>query len=310
MTGLLRRWLLMPLLAMLAVIATAGWAADRHVPAVVIVHEGTVIARQSAELLATELARQGWSSTEVPVAADQPVPDLRRESAQMLVALGARAFAPAVRQAAGRPVVGALLSHAALDELQLPASEHWSVIVLDQPADRWLNLIQTALPVRLQIGMLAGAGGQKAIRQLERRALERRMSVAVETVFAPEDVVPALERLIPRMSLLLALPDAVAHNRNTVQPLLLTTYRAGVPVVAYSESYRQAGAVLALYSTPQQIVDQVVESLIFIHDGKALPSVLAPRYFTVGVNTAVARSLGLALPSSAELAERLRALGQ
>jgi ABC-type uncharacterized transport system substrate-binding protein len=112
------------------------------------------------------------------------------------------------------------------------------------------------------------------------------------------------------MGVLLAMPDSLAHNRNTVQPLLLTTYRAGIPVVAYSESYQQAGAVLALYSTVPQVVAQVVDSLQQIREGKALPNHQSPRYFTVGVNSAVARSLGLALPTADEIGGRLRSLAQ
>ena len=51
-------------------------------------------------------------------------------------------------------------------------------------------------------------------------------------------------------------PVSQADRLRLHQPLLLTTYRAGVPIVAYSESYLQAGAVVALYSTPPQIVDR------------------------------------------------------
>ena len=135
------------------------------------------------------------------------------------------------------------------------------------------------------------------------------MSLAIENVAASEEVIPALDRLLPRANLLLALPDPLTHNRNTVQPVLLTTYRARVPVLAYSEAYQQAGAVLALYSTVPQIVAQVIETLRQLQDGKVLLGAqLSPRYFTVGINTSVARSLGLTLPAAGELQEKLRGL--
>lgn len=122
-------------------------------------------------------------------------------------------------------------------------------------------------------------------------------------------MIPALDRLLQRSNLLLALPDPLTHNRNTVLPVLLTTYRARVPVLAYSEAYQQAGAVLALYSTVPQIVAQVIETLRQLQDGKVLLNAqLSPRYFTVGINTSVARSLGLNLPAANELQEKLRGL--
>jgi putative tryptophan/tyrosine transport system substrate-binding protein len=303
MTGTLRRCLLGLLLAMLPIVSAAAE------PRMLIVREDSPVALQASELLAREATAAGWASTDVMIGSDRSIP-AHIEGEQVLVALGSRAFASALRHAAGKPVIGALLAQGSLDEIPIANGDRWSAILLDQPVERWINLIQTAFPGTQQIGMLAGPGSQRAVRGVERKMAERRLTVAIETIASAEEVVPAIERLTPRMGVLLAMPDPVAHNRNTVQPLLLTTYRAGIPVVAYSESYQQAGAVLALYSTVPQIVAQVIDSLAQIREGKPLPSHQSPRYFTVGVNSAVARSLGLALPSAGELNGRLRSLAQ
>ncbi|MBI4997635.1 MAG: hypothetical protein HZC22_12225 [Rhodocyclales bacterium] len=291
---------------LLAMLPIAGTAAE---PRILIVREDSAVARQASELLVREAAAAGWAGTEVTIAGDRSIP-AHVEGEQVLVAFGARALAAALRHAAGKPVVAALLAEAALDDTAAAAGDRWSAILLDQPVERWINLIQTAFPGMQQYGALASPASQKAVRAMERKMADRRLTLAVETISSAEEVVPAIERLTPRMGVLLALPDPLAHNRNTVQPLLLTTYRAGIPVVAYSESYQQAGAVLALYSTVPQIVAQVVDSLQQVREGKPLPNYQSPRYFTVGVNSAVARSLGLALPTAAELNGRLRSLAQ
>jgi hypothetical protein len=300
MTGFLRRCLTAFLFVTFAI---EGEAVE---PRVLVLHDDTVVAQQATGVLGSELARAGWGSSEMALDADKPsAPGVEGE--QMLVAFGSRAFRTALRLAAGRPVVGALLPASSIDEAPV-VGERWSAIVLDQPIDRWLNLVQLAFPGR-QAGMLVSPSGQKTARAIERRLAERRQTLVIEPITMTEEVVPALERLMPRMSLLLALPDPQAHNRNTVQPLLLTTYRVGIPVVAYSESYQQAGAVLALYSTVPQIVSQVMETLRQLQDGKSPANIQPPRYFTVGLNSAVARSLGLQLPSATELTDRVRAAG-
>ncbi|MBI5785636.1 MAG: hypothetical protein HZA64_09280 [Rhodocyclales bacterium] len=304
MTGTLRCCLWGLLLAMMSIAGTA--AAE---PRILIVREDSAVARQAAELLAREAAAAGWTSLDLTIAADRTIP-AHAEGEQVLVALGSRALAAALRHAAGKPVVAALLAQASLDEIAPATGDRWSAILLDQPIERWINLIQTAFPGIQQVGMLAGPASQKAARVVERKMADRKLTLAVETIATAEEVVPAIERLTPRMGVLLAMPDPLAHNRNTVQPLLLTTYRAGIPVVAYSESYQQAGAVLALYSTVPQIVAQVVDSLQQVREGKVLPNHQSPRYFTVGVNSAVARSLGLTLPTASELDGRLRSLAQ
>lgn len=302
---MMRRLLRLALCALMPVMMlVASPGADARV---LIVREDSVVARQAAELLAQEAGMAGWQTSEVSIAGLGPA---QVEGKQILVAFGTRAFAAAVRQAGGRPVIAGLVAQSSLEEIGPMAGERWSAVLLDHPAERWINLIQAAFPGVQQVGMLIGANNQKSARLMERKMAERRITLSLEVIASTEEVVPAIERLIPRMGVLLAMPDPLAHNRNTVQPLLLTTYRAGIPVVAYSESYQQAGAVLALYSTVPQIVTQVVESLQQVREGKSLPNLQAPRYFTVGVNAAVARSLGLSLPSSNDLAGRLRSLGQ
>lgn len=303
MTGRLRRLLSGLLLAMLPI---AGAAADLRI---LIVREDSTVARQASELLVREAASAGWASSEALVVGERSIA-AHVEGEQIVVALGSRAFAASLKHASGKPVVAALLAQASLDDIPMATGDRWSAIFLDQPIERWISLIQTAFPGVQQVGMLAGPVSQKAARGVERRMAEKRVALTVETIGSAAEVVSAIERLIPRMGVLLAMPDPLVHNRNTVQPLLLTTYRAGIPVVAYSESYLQAGAVLALYSTIPQIVTQIIDSLQLIRDGKPLPSHQSPRYFTVGVNSAVARSLGLALPSVGELNGQLRGTSQ
>lgn len=301
------RWLRCWLLGLLLVFSAAvGMAAG---PGVLMLREDNAVSRQTAEVLGRELVRAGWNVDEAIVNGERTIVH-HSEDKQTLVAFGSRAVVAATKHAAGRPVVVAMITQSALDELLPVGGEKWSAIVLDQPLDRWLNLIQIAFPDSQQIGMLVSPAGQKAARSLERKLADRRLGLVTESLASSDDVVPALERLLPRMNLLLALPDQLVHNRNTVQPLLLTTYRAGIPVLAYSESYQQAGAVLALYSTVPQVVAQVMDTLRQFQDGRPPANVQSPRYFTVGVNAAVARSLGLSLPAGAELTGRLSSVSQ
>jgi ABC-type uncharacterized transport system substrate-binding protein len=296
--------LLSVMLSALAV-STSALAETR----VLILRDESAVARQTSELLEREIVALRWSATVTVIPAGRSLPQ-NPDGEQVMVALGGQAVAIALKHSGGKPVIAALLSQSVLEDTLITAGDRLSAILLDQPAERWINLIQSAFPGIQEVGMLAGKSTQKTARALERKMSDRRLGLAIESVAAPEDVVPAIERLVPRMALLLALPDPMVHNRNTVQPLLLTTYRAGIPVVAYSESYQQAGAVVALYSTVPQIVAQITDTLQLVREGRSLPAVQSPRYYTVGVNSAVARSLGLSLPSAADLNGRLRSMGQ
>ncbi len=298
-----RQWLLAMGLAALAVTVRAAE------PKAQIVREESPIASQTAQLVIADLARRGWSVTETIVSRDGAPSETRLAGETMFVALGARALAALPKSTGGTAAVAALVTRSALEEI--PQADRWSAIVLDQPVERWANLIQIAFAGRpATSGLLLGAFNTRSMPLLQRKFQERQLALIEERVAATDDVVPALDRLLPRVAVLLALPDPVVHNRTTVQALLLTTYRAGVPVVAYSESYLQAGAVIALYSSPSQISAQVVETLLQLREGRQAAAIQAPRYFTVGVNATVARSLGLQLPSGSELKDRVRAAEQ
>lgn len=295
----------------LAAATSAAPAADTNV---LILRGEDSVARQAAEFVASELVGQGISGQSIrqfdsndPESAAAAMRGFRAAENPVVVAVGPKALRPALRVAAGRPIVATMISLATLEEAGIPG-DRLHAIVLDQPMPRLLNLIQAALPEARKVGVLAGPASLMTLRMLVRQAQDRRLMVSADIMTATDDVVPALERLVPRMDMLLAVPDPLVHNRNTVQPLLLTTYRAGIPVVAYSESYLHAGAAVALFSTPAQIARQTAETVRQIAERQPIPAIQTPRYFSVGVNASVARSLGLSLPSVSELQERLGGL--
>jgi ABC-type uncharacterized transport system substrate-binding protein len=100
----------------------------------------------------------------------------------------------------------------------------------------------------------------------------------------------------------------VVQTANTIQPILLMSYHAGIPVIGYSAAYQRAGAMVSLYTTPEQLARQAVEAVIAWRQGKGLPATPEPKYFTVGINVTVARSLGIELPGADVLEQKLRSM--
>lgn len=235
-------------------------------------------------------------------------------SGELAIAIGPQMLSHVLSQSSARQVIAVMLTRASLDEIvagqTARAGREVYAIVLNQPMARYLNLVRLALPQRQRIGVLLSQNQVTAgqLKALEKLATEKDMSISAAWVSEESTFILQLNRLLSQSDVLLALPDARVHNRNTVQPLLLTTYRAGVPVVAYSEAYKQAGALVSLYSTPGQLVRQTAELAWNLSQGRTAPHVQAPRDFSVGVNDTVARSLGLTIPSAEILRERLKQL--
>ena len=181
-----------------------------------------------------------------------------------------------------------------------------SAIFVDQPFDRQARLIRLAFPDATRVGLLTGENPSVSVKQLEAELRRQGLSLVHETASTPRELIPALESVLAGSDLLLALPDPVAFSRNTAQSIFLTSYRYRDPIVGYSQSLTRAGALLSLYSTPEQVGRQAAE---WVESrwlpASSLPDAAFPAYFSVSVNERVARSLEISLPSGATLAEKL-----
>jgi ABC-type uncharacterized transport system substrate-binding protein len=181
-------------------------------------------------------------------------------------------------------------------------------VFIDQPLSRQLDLVRAALPGRKHAGVVLGplSGSLKA--ELRERSRERDLTVDEVEITDSSGVYNALQQVLPASDFLLALADPVVFNSSTVYGLLLTSYRARVPVVGFSEGLVRAGALVGLFSTARQSGRQGAEiAARALADDVGLPAPQYPRYFTVQVNHTVARSLGIAIDDEASLAASVTA---
>lgn len=205
------------------------------------------------------------------------------------------------------PVLAILVPRLAFN---LAADQAWlragllSAVYVDQPIARQLELIRLALPQGRRVGVLIGGGWKLHTAGLEGAARELGMSL-VKSQVGPDGLFPALQALLPDIDVLLALPDSEVFNSQTAANILTAAYRRQVPLVGFSPAYVKAGALMALYSTPEQIGKRGGELLRQAMVAKSLPPPQWPGEFTVGVNEDVARSLGLVLDEK-HLGEQLR----
>jgi putative ABC transport system substrate-binding protein len=176
-----------------------------------------------------------------------------------------------------------------------------SAVFIDQPLSRQLDLLRIALPDRHRVGVILGPSSQELEGGLRSEARGRELSLDFAHVGESSGVYAALQSVMPESDLLLLVPDPVVANADTVYGLLLTSYRAQVPVIGYSEGLLNAGALVSLFSTAKQQGRQGAEIAGAVLAHEALPAPQHPRYFTVRVNASVARSLGLHLPAESAL---------
>ena len=236
------------------------------------------------------------------------------ESSELVVTIGLAAAQAVVAREDGLgappPTLSLLIPRQAYERLAVTGEtggeRRRSAVFIDQPISRQLDLLRAAVPERTRIGVILGPSSRELEGELSRLARKRSLILNVAAVEETSDVYAALRSVIPRSDLLLLLPDPVATSVDTVHGLLLTSYRAQVPVIGFSEGLAKAGALLSLFSTASQQGRQGAEIARRVLNGEGgLPAPGYPKHFTVRVNASVARSLGLELPSEQTLRDAL-----
>ncbi len=238
------------------------------------------------------------------VTTDMPLPDT-----DIVVAVGAKASAVALKN---HPVVlCVLISKSAFEKLQqtLPPqrmARSVSAIYLDQPHKRQIGLINVALPAIKNIGILF-SGQTAEIHNLRRTIAESRFVLREQRVQSAESLYHDLQSLLQTSDVLLATPDILVYNPSTMRNILLSTYRSGIPLVGISPAYVRAGALCAVFTTPEQIAIQAAHMIRQYAETARLPAPQYPTEFDVSINQQVARSLGLQLMDEAAIIKQMKA---
>lgn len=199
------------------------------------------------------------------------------------------------RLLAGNKIYAMLPDHAQRDPL-VDENKPVARIYIDQPYERYFDLIRAAIPRSGRIGLLLHENHLDQIGHITNIASQQGMSLKTSIVSDDRDVGEALSYVLNDIDVLLALPDSRIHNSQTISHILTTAYRNSIPVVGFSSAYVRAGAVAAVYTSPDDIAHQVTDSLFeFLANGRIENHSQQASYFSISYNFEVARSLGLPL---------------
>ena len=277
---------------------------------VVVSSERSAAYLEAAEALVGELEKGGLPRQEVLHISAAEWSASGSLTPKLWVALGAQAADTLARAQLRTPVLVTLLPRVSFERsLRLigrKSSPRFSALCLDQPLGRQLDLIRLALPEAHRIGVLWGPETKGQAPALKAAAMAKGLELVEADVGHDEALFPALKYALDGTDLLLALPDSRVYNSGSIQNILLASFRARVPMLAFSPAYVRAGALLAVYVTPAQIGRQAATMALTLLQGKSLPETPAySRDFEVAVNEHVARSLGLTLDAH-KLRQELR----
>jgi len=229
-------------------------------------------------------------------------------SASLIVTVGSEAARLVSESRPTAPVLHTLITISTSKKITHNARCLHKTLYIDQPFERQLALIATALPDRMEIGILLSPESTIELGRLRTIASHYSKQIYSVTIDNNTQLERSLEKIAKRSQLLLTLPDTTVINRRTAKTLIQGAYHRELPVVGFSKSMVKAGALMAVFSTPQQMAEQSAH-LVSGMPGKGCrgkSTTEYPRNFSIAINYRVARILGIDLPEEDELVAKLK----
>jgi ABC-type uncharacterized transport system substrate-binding protein len=236
-------------------------------------------------------------------------PAVLTQASTLVIAAGTASCLQLLKQESSRPVLCTLTPRLAIMDALAAYPGPATALFLDQPLERQLRLIKHALPDARTLGFVAGPVSKRQLPELTQATTTHGWKLASVNHTADDNIVATLRPLLGKTDVLLAVPDPEVYRKENIYYLLLALYRKNIPLFGFSSAYVDAGALAAVFSTPEQIAQQTVElAARWLKDPQhAAPTPEYPRYFTVRVNRGVANSLQLAVPDEQRLQRHLKA---
>lgn len=226
---------------------------------------------------------------------------------QLIVAIGSKATQQVLSEPGNSPVLSIFTPKNAFENIKVRedagSPRSVSVIYLDQPLERVVNLATRLMPEAKQLGAVFGPISKTWEDGLKSLASQRGIALNSAHLTPEDNPVAVLRPLVRGSDLFIALPDHAPLNRAVAKWILHLSFQQKVPVIGFSKAYTNAGALASIYSSPEDIGRQAGQFIVarLIEGDTTLPQAQYPRYFTISTNFTVAGSLGIHLPPDNEL---------
>ncbi|SFG84800.1 ABC transporter substrate-binding protein [Neptunomonas qingdaonensis] len=230
---------------------------------------------------------------------------------QLLLTVGSAAFKLALEKFPEAPVIASFLPRRVFEQLlsNSPRSlQNTTAIFIDQSMLRQLTLARLIAPNGTSIGTVFGASSIKESQRLHKAAEETGFRIKSVQLNPDDNPVNTLRPVIQETDIFLAIPDKSAFNRASAKWSLFMTLRGRKPLIGFSEKYVDAGALAAVFSSPEQIGTHTAEALdAFITTG-SWPKPEHPKYFSVKLNYQSAHTIQIQLPNTDTLQHHLEGI--
>ena len=225
-------------------------------------------------------------------------PDVLRqfkdEPPMMFLTVGSLATQVVIAEYGEIPVIASLTAH--LEKLRKKGN--LTGVGLEFSLEGQFEVMRRVLPELGTIGVLfSPKENQETVDSAQNLAKKLGVTLVAKPVEAPREIPDALESLANNVDLLWGITDQVVLSPQTVEPILLFSFRNKIPFAGLSASWVKAGSLYALERDYGDIGSQCAEIAVKVLN-KTTPRailVVPPRKVLFSVNLKTARLLKMEL---------------
>ena len=180
-------------------------------------------------------------------------------------------------------------------------------IFINQPVHRYVQLFKNLFPKRKTLVLATTKENTIKSQQAKTASKDNNLIFKKIRIHKNHNISRILINNLNDNDVLLALPNPDIYNANHAKSIILSTYHANVPIIAYSKSFAKAGALISLYSSIDNVAEKtanIVQSIIT--NGTLKQKEHYPDEFTIEINSAVARSMNINIDSENMLKRKIK----
>ncbi|MGR3218655.1 MAG: ABC transporter substrate-binding protein [Candidatus Anammoxibacter sp.] len=170
-------------------------------------------------------------------------------------------------------------------------------ITLSVPIKEQIQKLKTVIPYVKELGVIYSyADSPCIVNEAKDIAEQLGIKLILKMVRSEKSVPKALRNLIKKVDCLWLVPDPMVVTKASFEFLLMSSFENSVPIMAYSEEFVKAGALLSLSPDYCKIGVQAARIVDDILGGKPCPDVQQPDFTMFSLNLKTAEKMGIKIP--------------
>lgn len=218
--------------------------------------------------------------------------EIERERPDLIIAVDEDALSQ-VKGVNDIPIVYMMVSN---PQAILNGERNITGVSMNISAKKQVDMLSAVSPHRKRIGIIYDPNNTfHLVKDIQ--SSSNGFTLITERIYSRKEVPSVLKSLRGQIDVIWLLPDITVISQETFEFILLFSLENGIPIIAFSEKYVQAGSLMALDIDPTDIglqAGEMANRILSGTDAGGIP-VSSPRKAVFSLNLKIAQRLGIVI---------------